>query len=269
MRARDLLGRVLPAVLMSLSVALLAAGLLSYVTPASGVPGGEPSGTLGAVATPRGGEASPAAGLTLTPERTSPPPSPAGPPSRSPGASAAPSSSPSSPSPSPSGPPAVATRVVIPSLRIDLPVVAGSLSVPGNRDDYPLCDVAQYLEVFGQPGGEGTVYLYAHAREGMLLPLLEASQRRDGRQLVGALVQVYTDDSRMHLYEIVVVKRHATDLSLAFDVPPGEHRLVLQTSEGPRGTVPKLQVAARPLSVSDADPAEAHPEPRPRACYDG
>ena len=68
--------------------------------------------------------------------------------------------------------------------------------------------------------------------------------------MIGALVEVYTSDNKLHLYEIYRVKRHATDLSLARG-SPGEQMLVLQTSEGVAGTVPKLQVAARPVSVVD------------------
>ncbi len=84
--------------------------------------------------------------------------------------------------------------------------------------------------------------------------------------MIGALVQVYTDDGRLYLYEIFQVKRHATDFVLADDVKPGERRLVLQTSEGPKGHVPKLQVAARLLSSQPASPREATPKPRPRVC---
>jgi hypothetical protein len=162
----------------------------------------------------------------------------------------------------------VASRVRIPSLRIDLPVVSGELEVPGNTEGYPLCEVAQFLTAGGfvQPYETGTTYLYAHARRGMFLPLLEASQRKNGASMLGALVQVYTADGRVWLYEIFQVKRHATDFSLAFEVPDGEQRLVLQTSEGPSGHVPKLQVAARLVNVTQVSSGVANPIPEPRAC---
>lgn len=102
----------------------------------------------------------------------------------------------------------------------------------------------------------------------MFLPLLEASQRRDGEALIGALVEVYTDDDRLYLYRIDEVKRHALDFSIT-DVPPGERQVVLQTSEGPLGTFEKLQVAASLLSQVPAEHDEAHPRPRPRPCYPG
>lgn len=142
--------------------------------------------------------------------------------------------------------------------------------MPGQGPDrFPPCDVALFHTAFSQPGEEGATYVYAHAQEGMFLPLLEASLRRDGASLIGALVEVYTTDDLLYLYEVVEVKRHALDFSLALEVPPGEQRLVLQTSEGPLGTVPKLQLAAVLINELPADPGEAHPEPRPRACYTG
>jgi hypothetical protein len=159
----------------------------------------------------------------------------------------------------------VATRVVIPALDIDLPVVAGDLDVRGNEGHYPLCDVAMYMVGFANPGQPGTTYIYGHAQAGMFAPLLRASKYNDGASMIGALVQVYTDDNKLHLYEIKLVKRHATDLSIT-RIPPGVHQLVLQTSEGWHGHIPKLQVAARPLAVLAASYQDAHPTPRPRVC---
>lgn len=161
---------------------------------------------------------------------------------------------------------AVVTRVVVPALGIDLPVVASDLDVPGNPPRFPLCDVAQYLTSFGQPGEGRTTYVYAHARDGMFLPLLEGSLHQDGAQMIGVLVQVYTDAPASYVYQIFEVKRHAIDLSLAKDVEPGEERLVLQTSEGPTGTVPKLQVAARLLESRASSESADDPPPRPRVC---
>jgi hypothetical protein len=164
------------------------------------------------------------------------------------------------------GAPLVATRVVLPALGIDLPVVSSDLKVPGNPPRYPLCDVAQYLTSFGQPGEGGTTYLYAHARKGMFRPLLDGSMREDGAAMLGALVEVHTNGPSSDVYEISEVKRHAIDFSLAKDVKPGEERLVLQTSEGPPGTVPKLQVAARLIQSRPSPGGMTTPLPRPRVC---
>lgn len=117
-----------------------------------------------------------------------------------------------------------------------------------------------------QPYQVGTTYVFAHARAGMFLPLLEASMRSNGAAMLGSLVELYTSDGRLYVYEIFQVKRHATDLDLAFDYPPGEHRLILQTSEGPHGHIPKLQVAARLLTVRAASLSAANPQPHPRIC---
>ena len=174
---------------------------------------------------------------------------------------------PSGPAPGSTDP--VATRVVIRSLGIDLPVLSGALEVPGQGPaDYPPCDVALYLPEYAQPGQRGTTYLYAHARDGMFLPLLRASEEEDGAALMGTLVEVYTGDGRQHVYTITRVKRHALDFSLADDIPRRSQRLVLQTSEGPRGTAPKLQVLAEPVTTLDAAAGDAHPRAVPSACYD-
>ena len=96
----------------------------------------------------------------------------------------------------------------------------------------------------------------------MFLPLLRASLLDDGASMVGALVEVFTTDDEQHLYLITSVKRHATDLSTGSSA----EQLVLQTSEGPPGTVPKLQVVATPLSTVPAPAATAQPSAKPRVC---
>lgn len=83
----------------------------------------------------------------------------------------------------------------------------------GNGDGFPLCDVAQYLSSYWQPAEAGTTYLYGHAREGMPLPILEASRRNVGREMVGQPIVVETADGRRFTYEVEVVRPHATDVS--------------------------------------------------------
>jgi hypothetical protein len=83
--------------------------------------------------------------------------------------------------------------------------------------------------------------------------------------MLGMLVQVYTSDDQLHVYEISEVLRHQTTLERPIKAETEE--LWLQTSEGPRGHIPKLQVVAKPLTSGPvADPAEAHPSPKPVAC---
>jgi len=198
----------------------------------------------------------PTAGPT-PPPTPQPTPGPTGPPGSTPAPTPA-------PTPGQTGN-AVATRVVVPSLDIDLPLVASDLVVPGDTGFYPLCDVAMYMVGFVNPGQPGTTYIYGHAQDGMFAPLLHASKYNDGASMIGSLVQVYTADNKLHLYEIYLVKRHAIDLTIT-NIPAGTHQLVLQTSEGWHGHIPKLQIAARPLTVLPASYADAHPAAHPRVC---
>src|SRR5688572_7070311 len=218
--------RLLPALLTAGGVTLLAAGLLTYTVPVAAEPVASPTPRPTAVATP-----------TPTPKVTLPPigtPTPA-PPTASP------------------DPDRVATRVRIAALDIDMPVIEGPAG-------YPPCDVAMYIKELYQPGQDRAIYLFAHARPGMFEPLLKtrAPEQR------GSVVEVWTSDDQLFLYEIVEVRRGQTDLEDA--IAADSEQLWLQTSEGPSGTPGKTQVIAKPLSSGPADPADAHPKAKPRAC---
>jgi len=257
--------RVLPALLTAAGVVLVTAGLLSYADPTQAglqpadsqvVETLDPSLSLGS----QSPEASPSAG---TPSASAS----ATAPSSSPGASPL-GTPPASIIPDPTRKPgrAVATRVVVPALKIDLPVVKGN-------DGYPLCNVAMYLhtrdsaakDAFGQPGEGRATYLYAHARDGMFGPIYDlAIVRKNAKRMLGMVVQVYTSDFKLYLYEIREYRLHVTDL----DGPLGARteQLWLQTSEGPKGTPGKTQLIAYPISVSDADPRDSVPKARPVNC---
>jgi len=228
---------VLTAVRTRLLPALLTAGLLSYADPTTAgtvVPGASSTGAL-----------SPAPS-TATSEPSIPEPSA----SEDPGASTSPPASP--------GTRAVATRVKIPALKIDLPVIEGP---PG----YPPCNVAMYIRELAQPGESGATYLYAHARDGMFGPIYErAIVKGQGGKMRGMIVQVYTSDDRLYLYEITDVRVNQTDLGDGIEVT-GE-QLWLQTSEGPKGTPGKTHLIAMPISSGAADPADAHPKAKPAKC---
>jgi hypothetical protein len=105
----------------------------------------------------------------------------------------------------------------------------------------------------------------------MFLPLLLQSRVDNGSAMLGMLVQVYTSDDRIFLYEITHVLRHQSEL---YTQP--QEQLALQTSEGP-GKDPSgrpypgytglvLIVVAEPLSSGPADHAAAHPTPQPVVC---
>jgi hypothetical protein len=259
--------RLVPALLVAAGVVLVTAGLLSYTNPATAglVPvESEVVETLApsvALATP-----------SLEPT-TSLVPSASASVAPSPSASVEPSPTPAptddrTPRPDPTVRPGrdVATRVVVPALNIDMPVVKGN-------DGYPFCNVAMYLhtansasrDLFGQPGEGRATYLYGHARDGMFGPIYELAIAKDTpRKMLGMLVEVYTSDFKRYLYEIRDVRLHAKTLDAPLSATKEE--LWLQTSEGPKGTVGKTQLKAVPISVSDADPRESVPRARPVNC---
>jgi len=255
---RQLERHLVSSILTGAGVTLLAAGLFAYVMP-FGAAGTAPSTSPGSPAGSQAGSTAPASGLAAA--------SPAPAPSAGPQSSAGASSVPASGSPGASG--AVATRVVIPALRIDLPVVSGN-------GRFPLCDVAQYLTPGQapfrpvQPGQPGTTYLYAHARVGMFLPLLTASQLSNGTGMIGYSVLVYTSDARVYWYSISVVKRGVVpggpDEWTIAKAAPGVQQLVLQTSEGPNDSSTKLEVLAAFQLVQPATFAASHPTPHPQVC---
>ena len=222
--------RLLPALLTAIGVALLANGLLSYTSAVE----------------------QPPAGLTLPSYAPLPT---VGPGIVLPGPSDGPNASPTFP------PDRVATRIVIRRLDIDLPIMLQ----PDSYGLFPLCDVALYIPALGQPGEGRATYIYAHARVGMFLPLLNASLRNDGARMLGMTVEVYTSDNWLFLYTITEVRRHTRNLDAALNTD--FERLFLQTSEGPDGTVPKLQVVADYLSSELTDAASAHPKAHPRVCH--
>ena len=152
----------------------------------------------------------------------------------------------------------VATRVTVPALGIDLPVMR-------QNTPYPACDVAMYILELGQPGQGGVTYLYAHAQSGNFLPLLKESLVNDGARMLGMAVDVYTGDNFRFTYRISEVRRHITSMDGAFAWQGGES-VWLQTSEGQVATVPKLQVLATHVATAAADDVAAHPVPRPTTC---
>ena len=223
--------RLIPAMLTAVGVALLVNGLMSYTTAVQPSPSRPPLASFAPL---------PSVGGQI----------------ELPGKSAEPTVEPTFPADR------VATRIVIRRLDIDLPIVLQTDYNP----DYPLCDVAMYFPdpPFGQPGQGRATYIYAHAREGMFLPLLLQSQRNDGERMYGMTVEVYTSDSWRYLYTITEVRRHTRSLLDAMNTTT--ERLWMQTSEGPNGTIPKLQVVADFLSAAPTDFKAAHPKPHPIVC---
>lgn len=235
--SEELRTRVLPAVLTALGVTILSAGLLTYTVPVASGPSQEPAVSPGP---------SVAGAPTPTPLITLPPI----------GTPKASQSAPPQPSTTPPPADRVATRVRIRELGIDLAVIKGN-------SGYPYCNVAMYLPQLSQPGFGKATYLYAHAREGMFLPLLE-TRAFDQRGLV---VEVWTSDDWLYRYEIASVRRdqpYTTGLSAPSKAK--SEQLWLQTSQGPGRDFGYTQVIARPIDARPADHDAAHPTPRPVAC---
>ena len=221
--------RLLPALLTALGVGLLANGLLTYTSAVELPPAARPLASYDPLP-------------TIDPTISLP------------GASSGPDLQPTFP------PDRVATRIVVRRLDIDLPIMLQT----DNYGQFPLCDVALYIPSLGQPGEGRATYIYAHARVGMFLPLLTASMKKDGARMLGMTVEVYTSDNWLFLYTVTEVRRHTLSLNDAINTD--FERLFMQTSEGPDGTIPKLQVVADYLSSEPTDPAAAHPKPHPRVC---
>jgi hypothetical protein len=224
--------RLLPAILTATGVSLIAGGLLTY-TGAAEVAPVSPSPTIVGVA--------PTPTMALP---TFPPPG--------------------SPSPSALPTPVVerfATRVRIPALDIDLPVI----KPPGGPNDYPKCNVAMYIQELHQPGQGGATYLYAHARPGMFGPIYDlAIVKHKPNSMIGMYVEVFTSDDMRFTYEVAEVRLDQRNLNDAIDAPGEE--LWLQTSEGPKGTPGKTQLRALPLTIGAASHAEANPKAHPVTC---
>ena len=247
----DVRNRVVPALLTAAGIALVAAGILSYSAPVDAGPLDSSDGIALATETPLA-----TIGLFTIPPLPTPTPS---------------GSLGASPSLTPTPPPVadrVATRIVINTLNIDLPIVKAPTG-------FPYCDVAMYFDhnstpgvPFVQPGQTGAVYLFAHARTGMFLPLLTRSWTDNGSSMIGLLVSVYTSDNQEFIYKINTIHRHVFGLNLStLQVKDGQ--LWLQTSEGDAKTPAtngKLQVVAQFVSNVPADPADAHPAPHRRVC---
>jgi hypothetical protein len=221
--------RILPATLTALGVAFVTAGLISLTGPVEAGPGGSPG--------PAGTVASSPSLLPTSSVRPTVDPSPTIPPER------------------------VATRVRVAALGIDLPVI--------DQPDPSVvpCGVAMYLGEMRQPGAKRATYLYAHAQRGMFLPILETSRVNNGARMLGMIVEVYTSDDKLFLYEVTEIRRHVPfDTGLDDAIAATEDQVWLQTSEGIGTKFPKLQLVGEPLSNGPADPVKAHPSPKPRAC---
>ena len=149
-----------------------------------------------------------------------------------------------------------ATRVSVPSIGIDIPVIRGTSS-------YPLCRVAMYLASVAQPREPGITFVYAHARRGMFLPLLTRWKIDRGASLIGKTVKVWTSNSYVSYYRIIRVRK-TNSLTGIFSLT--NERLWLQTSTGPNYTYAKLVVEAARYKTVKTTYSASHPTPHPVRC---
>ena len=150
-----------------------------------------------------------------------------------------------------------ATRVAVPSIGIDIPVIRGTSS-------YPLCRVAMYLASVAQPREPGITFIYAHARTGMFLPLLTRWRIDHGASLIGKSVKVWTSDSYVSYYRITRVRKTSNAMLGVFSLD--RERLWLQTSTGPNYTYAKLIAEASRYKTVKTTYSASHPTAHPVRC---
>ncbi len=146
-----------------------------------------------------------------------------------------------------------ATRVRVPKQGvldhgIDLAVVRGP-------NGYPYCNVAMYMGALNQPTEPGVSFIFAHARKGMYLPLLNQWRDNRGADMIGLKVYVYASNNMKHTYVVRRVWKSKT-LDGAYET---DEKLWLQTSTGPNYTYPKLFLEATRVSSESVSWSEAHP----------
>jgi hypothetical protein len=150
-----------------------------------------------------------------------------------------------------------ATRVAVPSLGINLPVIRGP-------SGYPPCNVAMYSADVAQPREPGITFIFAHARTGMFLPLLTRWKIDHGASMIGHTIEVWTSDSVLVYYRITRF-RVTTDVMAGVTSLTNE-RLWLQTSTGPNTSYPKLVVEATRYNAVKTTYSASHPTPHPISC---
>ena len=120
------------------------------------------------------------------------------------------------PTPTPTPRTAVATRVVAPALGIDLPVVKApsSETVPVLR--------RRRVPAGARPArtGRPDVPLRARARRDVPPDPRGVQGRRTAKSMLGMVVQVYTSDDMVFLYQIADVYRHQDSLDTVFNASP-------------------------------------------------
>ena len=227
--------RLVPALLTAAGVVLITAGLLSYADPtAAGVVAGR---------TARSSRRSPRPRQLVDPvDRRRRPPSPSGSRRRARHRRATPPAS-IVPEPDEEARPC----------RRDARRRPGAQDRPAGREGQRRLPAVQRRDVppHRQRGGQGRLRAAGRGQGDVpvrpcpgrdVRPDLRAAiQKKQAKKMLGMVVQVYTSDLKLHLYEIREYRLHVTDLDGPLAATSEE--LWLQTSEGPKGT-PRQDAAA-------------------------
>lgn len=125
----------------------------------------------------------------------------------------------------------VASRIRIPRLAIDLPVIEG------DGIDAPL-DAAAHYPGTAWPGGGSNIYIYAHARDGLFIKLWDA---REGDEVL-----LDTVDRRTVTYIVDDIRPMTPWNEVDLLKPTEQEQLTLQTSTSYTATAPRFVVIALP-----------------------
>lgn len=125
-----------------------------------------------------------------------------------------------------------ATRIRIPRVGIDLPIVEG------DGIDAPIGKAAHFPGS-GWPGGGTNIYIYGHARKGMFLPLWKAE--------VGDIVTLDLAGGGERSYAIVRVLPKVPWNATTYLAATPDEILTLQTSTSYYASAPRFVVIAEPI----------------------
>ena len=123
-------------------------------------------------------------------------------------------------------------------------------------------------DAFGQPGEGRATYLYAHARDGMFGPIYEhAIVNHTAKQMLGMIVQVYSSDNKLYLYEIKEYRLHVVGAPALDDAINATERAGLAPDlRGAQGHAGQ-DAGDREVRLGlESRPPDAHPKARPVAC---
>ena len=128
------------------------------------------------------------------------------------------------------------TRIVVPRLQIDLPLLVGDSDRDVATQSTPT-GAAFLLPGSALPGTTGNSYVYAHARPGMFLSLWNVG--------LGDQIEIVAPSGAILSYTVSEIDPRVAVSDLMYLLPTDDDRLTLQTSTGPRVSDPRFVVVAR------------------------